>query len=97
MFNAWEKGEQCIETFYDGYVVNEIMDACYRSVKSKKWEPVNLDVWRGREKADSISAFEDFDEEHLLVKEEVMPDGSVKRILKDKVSGKITQHFLPAE
>lgn len=96
MFNAWEKGGQCMETFYDGYVVNEIMDACYRSVKSKKWEPVNLEVWRGKDKAESISAFEDFDEDHLLVKEEVMPDGSTKRILKDKNSGKITQHFIPA-
>jgi predicted dehydrogenase len=97
MFDAWEKGEPCTETFYDGYVVNEIMDACYRSVKSKKWEPVNLDVWKGKEKAESISAFEDFDADHLLVKEEVMPDGSVKRILKEKNSGKITQQFLPAK
>lgn len=97
MFDAWEKGEPCTETFYDGYVVNEIMDACYRSVKSKKWEPVNLDVWKGKEKAESISAFEDFDADHLLVKEEVMPDGSVKRILKEKKSGKITQQFLPAK
>jgi hypothetical protein len=66
-------------------------------VESKKWEPVNLEVWRGSEKAEPIAAFEEFDKDHLLVKEEVMPDGSVKRILKDKVSGKITQHFLPPQ
>ncbi len=34
------------ETFYDGYVVNAVMDACYRSAKSGAWEPVELD-WRG--------------------------------------------------
>lgn len=28
------------ETFQDGYVVNSILDAAYRSAKSKKWEPV---------------------------------------------------------
>jgi predicted dehydrogenase len=97
MFNAWEKGEQCTETFYDGYIVNEIMDACYRSVVSKKWEPVNLEVWRGKEKAESIAVFDEFDADHLLVKEEVMPDGSVKRILKNKKSGRITQDFLKSK
>ena len=96
MLNSWENGTQCMETFYDGYVVNEIMEACYRSVKSKKWEPVNLDIWRGKVKADPIAVFDEYDEKHLLVKEEVMPDGSTKRILKEKDSGKITQHIIPA-
>lgn len=97
MLNAWERGEQPMETFYDGYIVNEIMEACYRSVSSKKWEPINLGVWRGLEKAEPIAVFDEFDKDSLLVKEEVMPDGSVKRILKDKISGKITQHFLPPQ
>ena len=35
------------ETFYDGYVVNAVMDACYRSAKSRAWEPVELFEWRG--------------------------------------------------
>ena len=26
--------------FYDGYVVNAIIDACYRSAESRQWEPV---------------------------------------------------------
>jgi predicted dehydrogenase len=47
MFNAYEGGRQPMETFYDGYVVNAIMDAAYRSAASKRWEPVQLDVWRG--------------------------------------------------
>ncbi|HSL85503.1 MAG TPA: hypothetical protein VK861_01050, partial [Bacteroidales bacterium] len=78
-------------TFYDGYVVNEIMDACYRSAKSKKWEPVSLKVWRGKEKTEAISGIRDYDEDHLFVKEERMPDGSVKLILKNKNTGQIIQ------
>ena len=42
----WTSGRQPRETFYDGYVVNAIMDACYRSAESGRWEPVDLD-WRG--------------------------------------------------
>ncbi|MFO7620762.1 MAG: Gfo/Idh/MocA family oxidoreductase [Bacteroidales bacterium] len=79
------------ETFYDGYIVNEIMDACYRSARSKKWEPVSLKVWRGKEKADPISAIRDYDKDHVFVKEERMPDGSIKLILKNKGTGKIIQ------
>src|SRR5690625_3622883 len=37
MFDAMDKGTTPIETFYDGYVVNAIMDAAYQSAKSKKW------------------------------------------------------------
>lgn len=91
MFRAYENKIQASETFYDGYIVNEIMDACYRSAKSKKWEPVKLKVWRGRDNAPKISAIKDFDKNHILVKEETMPDGTVKLILKDKKTGKITQ------
>lgn len=91
MFTAYETGTQARETFYDGYVVNEIMDACYRSAKSKKWEPVTLEVWRGREKTAPINAIRDYDADHFLVKEETMPDGRVKLILKNKKTGKITQ------
>jgi len=91
MFNAFENKTEPKETFYDGYVVNEIMDACYRSAKSKRWEPVRLKTWRGREKTERISAIRDFDKDHLLVKEETMPDGTIKLILKNKVTGKISQ------
>ena len=34
------KGEMPRETFRDGYVVNAIIDSCYRSMTSKKWEPI---------------------------------------------------------
>ena len=36
-----------METFYDGYVVNAIIDACYRLAESRRWEPVELEDWRG--------------------------------------------------
>ncbi len=91
MLNAYEDRSEPLETFYDGYVVNEIMDACYRSAKSKKWEPVTLKVWRGKEKTPAISEVREYDKAHIFVKEERMPDGKVKIILKDKITGKISQ------
>ena len=44
-----EAGREPRETLYDGYVVNAVMDACYRSAKSRAWEPVELFEWRGGE------------------------------------------------
>jgi predicted dehydrogenase len=31
------------EDFVDGYIVNATLDACYRSMRSGRWEPVELD------------------------------------------------------
>src|SRR6476660_76927 len=47
MFDALDSGGTPTETFYDGYVVNSVMDACYASAASRQWEPVLLDDWRG--------------------------------------------------
>ncbi|TVQ03144.1 MAG: gfo/Idh/MocA family oxidoreductase [Balneolaceae bacterium] len=94
MFNALEQGKQPMETFYDGYVVNCIMDACYRSAKSKKWEPVELEIWRGKEAADNQKAHNEFDEKHWLIKEERLPDGRKKVILKNKESGKVSEKVM---
>jgi predicted dehydrogenase len=91
MFNALESKKNPRESFYDGYIVNEIMDACYRSSESKKWEPVRLKVWRGRNKTPKISSIQEYDGNYLLVKEETMPDGSIKLILKNKKTGEISQ------
>jgi len=91
MLDAIEKGTKPMEDFYDGYVVNEIMDACYRSVKSKKWESVNLKEWRGKEEVESLTAFREYDKQYWLVKEEVLPDKRKKVILKDKKTGDIVQ------
>lgn len=94
MFNAMEKGIQPKETFYDGYVVNAVLDAAYRSAKSKIWEPVKLDVWRGRTGVSKDSHLTEYDAEHYLVKEEVTHYGAKKVILKNKKSGKISEKVL---
>jgi len=91
MFNAMDEGKQPMETFYDGYVVNAIMDACYRSAESKKWEPVELEDWRGSEEVRKGPQLKEFDAHHYLIKEEKIPDGTVKLILKEKSTGRIIQ------
>ena len=91
---ALEQGVAPAETFYDGYVVNAIMDACYRSMRSKRWEPVELADWRGAEEAAERVVEADYDAEHALVKEEKMPDGSLKLILREKATGKIIQRIV---
>jgi len=39
---CFERGLAPRETFHDGYVVNCVLDACYRSMTSGRWEPVRL-------------------------------------------------------
>lgn len=94
MLNAFEQGTQPKETFYDGYVVNAILDAAYRSAKSKLWEPVKLDVWRGKTGVGKDSHLQDYDAEHYLVKEEVTHYGAKKLILKNKQTGKISEQVV---
>ncbi len=94
MFNAMEKGVQPKETFYDGYVVNAILDAAYKSAKSKLWEPVKLNIWRGKTGVGKDSHLQSYDAEHYLVKEEVTHYGAKKLILKNKKTGKITEKVL---
>jgi len=92
MIKAYEQNDAPVESFYDGYVVNEIMDACLKSVKSKQWEPVNFKVWRGSEEATGSQVhLEEYDDQYYLVKEEKLPNGTVKIILKDKQTGQIIQ------
>ncbi|HRL10895.1 MAG TPA: Gfo/Idh/MocA family oxidoreductase [Aggregatilineales bacterium] len=91
MLDALDAGRKPMEDFYDGYIVNAIMDAAYRSVESKRWEPVEIEDWRGLADADSGVALKEYDADHLLVKEEKMPDGRTKLILKQKHDGKIIQ------
>jgi predicted dehydrogenase len=91
MFNAMEKGQAPRETFYDGYVVNAILDAAYRSAKTKLWEPVQLPVWRGKTGISKDSHLTAYDEEHWLVKEEMTHYGAKKLILKHRQTGKISE------
>ncbi|MFK7819389.1 MAG: Gfo/Idh/MocA family protein [Planctomycetaceae bacterium] len=89
--SAMEEQRKPMEDFYDGYVVNAIVDAAYRSVESRKWEAIDLPVWRGRENVERIGVHRDFDADHVLIKEEKMPDGTTKVILRNKATGKISQ------
>ncbi len=92
MFKAFEEGTSPMETFYDGYVVNAIIDACYLSAKTKKWEPVELADWRGKAVDDGEGDTRPLiDGKYLLIKDEVMPDGKTKRILKDVNTGEIVE------
>jgi len=94
MFESIDEGREPRETFYDGYVVNAIIDACYRSAKTKRWEPVELETWRGATAVDPIKGFKQDYDGHQLVKRERMPDGTLKLILKNKETGEITQRFV---
>lgn len=94
MFNAIEKGVSPKETFYDGYIVNAILDAAYKSAKTKLWEPVQLDIWRGKTGLSKESHLVEYDAEHWLIKEEMTHFGAKKIILKNKISGKIIDRVI---
>lgn len=87
MFDSMEEGSEPRETFYDGYVVNAIMDAAYKSAESHQWEPVDVD-WRGGE-TPRIEKQVSRHDGHAIVKEETLPDGRRKLILADKDTGSI--------
>jgi predicted dehydrogenase len=85
MFDAMEQGREPTETLYDGYVVNAVMDACYRSATSRAWEPVELE-WRGGV-VPRVAKAERTEDGLVVIKEEHLPDGRRKLILKDPASG----------
>jgi len=59
--------------------------------KVQKMGTCKLKVWRGKEKTGPISEIREYDKDHIFVKEERMPDGRIKIILKNKKTGKISQ------
>lgn len=91
MFDAMDEDQEPSETFYDGYVVNAIMDAAYKSVQTKKWETIELEDWRGQEGVLPISAQREYDENHFLIKEEMTHYGAKKYIIKHKTTGVIKE------
>jgi hypothetical protein len=91
MFNAMDAGRKPMEDFYDGYITNSIIDACYKAAKSKKWEPVEIASWRGGSASQAEVGLKDYDAAHYLIKEERMPNGNLKIILKNKTTGEISQ------
>jgi predicted dehydrogenase len=86
MFAAMDEGRAPQETFYDGYVVNAVMDAAYRSAQSRRWEPVELFEWRGGA-TPRIASHPELHEGSVVIKREILPDGRHKLILKDAASG----------
>ncbi len=91
MFNAIDEGREPMETFYDGYVVNAMVDACYRSARSKHWEQVELKTWRGAKRTEKITAPAAEVNGQVLIKQERLPDGRTRMILKDKQTGKLSE------
>jgi len=91
MFNSMDADKKPMEDFYDGYIVNAIIDACYKAAETKKWEPVEINTWRGESSSATEVALKNYDETHFLIKEEKMPNGNRKIILKDKKTGQISQ------
>ncbi|WP_304232892.1 Gfo/Idh/MocA family protein [Jiulongibacter sediminis] len=91
MFDAIEQKREPLETFYDGYVVNAVIDAAYKSAKSKLWEPVNLPEWRGKTGLTKPSVYTDYDKDHWFIKEEVLPNGDKKVIVKNKSTKEIIE------
>ncbi len=94
MFSSLEKGTAPKETFYDGYVVNCVLDAAYKSVKTKQWEPIVIEGWRGKTGVSKDSHLVEYDADHYLVKEEMTHYGAKKVILKHKTTGKIVDKVI---
>ncbi|OGD19454.1 MAG: oxidoreductase [Candidatus Aminicenantes bacterium RBG_16_63_16] len=92
MFDALDEGREPVETFLDGYIVNAVMDACYRSAKTRRWEPVRLESWYpGKAKQAALAVKKPRRERYSVIKEERMPDGSLKQIVQDWKTGHVIQ------
>lgn len=92
MFDAIDAGREPTETFLDGYIVNAVMDTCYRSARTRRWEPVKLERWyKGAEKTKARPAKKRAKTRYSLIKEERMPDGTIKRLLQDWKTGRVVQ------
>jgi predicted dehydrogenase len=89
MFDAIESNKQPMENFYDGYVVNAILDAAFLSAKTKKWEPVKIEDWRGVAEKKVEKEMTSYDKDYYLIKEETLPSGEKKFIVKNKKTGSI--------
>jgi hypothetical protein len=94
MFTAMESGGTPMETFYDGYVVNAVLDACFKSAESRKWEPIELDDWRAAAPTPRISMQAAMVDGMAVVKEERMHGNKLKQILCDQATGKIVERVV---
>ncbi len=92
MFDAMERGRQPQETFHDGVVVNAVMDAAYRSARSRQWESVQLPDWTDPD-VPRLHVEPELFEGQLVIKRELLPDGRAKLILRDPLSGDFTERI----
>jgi predicted dehydrogenase len=94
MFAAMEGGKAPMESFYDGYVINAILDACFKSAESRKWEPIVIDDWRAAAPTPRISMQPAMVDGLAVVKEERMHGNKLKQILCDQQTGKIIERVI---
>lgn len=87
MLSAYESGRNPRENFFDGYVVNAIVDSAYRSIESKRWEPIHLERWDHSLETQSLSTPGKNDTE--IIKKELLPDGTQRLIVKNLKTGQI--------
>lgn len=90
MFDAMEAGRAPRETFYDGVVVNAVMDAAYRSARSRQWETVQIADWRGDD-VPRVHVEPERLDGHLVIKRELLPDGRARLILRDPATGEFSE------
>ena len=57
--------------------------------KTKKLEPVVIEDWRDTGEVNSNHAFTSYDDMYYFIKEEILPSGEKKIILKNKKTGLI--------
>ncbi|MGB9750860.1 MAG: oxidoreductase [Roseiflexus castenholzii] len=93
MFEAMDSNRAPMETFYDGYVVNAILDAAYRSARSRRWEAVEVE-WRATEPMKPLRRVAQEIDGYALVKEERMHGNKIKQILSDKTTGRIIERVI---
>jgi len=74
--------------------VNTIIDACYRSASTKRWEPIDIKHWASTgAEAQAAAGARVGAERYDVIKEERMPDGKAKVILKDRETGEIIERI----
>jgi len=90
MFDSMEQGRAPRESFYDGVVVNAVMDAAYKSAKTRTWAAVEIPDWRGGDAA-RVRVEPEVVDGHFVIKRELLPDGRAKLILRDPKSGDFSE------
>ncbi len=95
MFDAMDAGRAPAETFVDGYIVNAMMDAAYRSASSRRWEPVALEGWAHPD-VPRIAPRPEMHDGHHVIKHERLPDGRQRLILRHPDTGDFTERVTEA-